>query len=381
MGDKPVSETQGRFARLRRLPVWKKAALGLAVFVGLLFILAALFPLFGRAREAARKAPGWETAPDMGLSLDLSRVTPEDLEAARKRAGDARARLLGPAVETAVPEAPVAATARVPEPTEAAAPAPLPALETWDRQLILNASLALEVPDVRAAYDRVQMVAMAEGALITAASLQAGSGARTEAGSRGSYGHASLVLRMPQSRFTTLRRRLEGLAPELDGKLLRDEISSEDVTEEYVDLKARLRNWKSQEAQLLEIMRQARRISDILAVRNQLSEVQQEIERITGRLRFLENRVDLSTITVEIYQKGKGPVPPTIASNWRAAGKAVAAAWRRSLRDVVSMLGLLGAALIYVLPFAVILALLWAIIRAARKKTRLIAPTTEAANK
>lgn len=246
----------------------------------------------------------------------------------------------------------------------------LPGLETWDRQLILTAVIALEVGDVRAAYDAVQTIADGEGALITSASLQAGSRHVKEGEEDKGYGRAAVVLRMPQSRFHAVHRRLLDLAPGLDGRILKDEVSSQDVTEEYVDLKSRLRHWQSQETQLLEIMRRAQKIPDILSVRNQLSEVQQEIERITGRLRFLENRVDLSTITVEIVQKDSEGAQPTIASNWKSAGKAIAVAWTKSLRDVVYVLGLIGIGFTYVFPFAVLAVVVYVVVRTARRKAR-----------
>jgi hypothetical protein len=178
-----------------------------------------------------------------------------------------------------------------------------------------------------------------------------------------------VVLRVPQSRFHAVRQRLLGLAPDLGGKVACDEVTSQDVTEEYVDLQSRLRNWRAQEVQLLEIMRQARTIPDILAVRNQLAQVQQEIERVAGRLRFLENRVELSTITVEVNQKGAGPAPVTIASTWKNAGKEIAAAAVQSLKNVVYALGLLAVALAYLLPFGVIGGVVWGGVRAARKRS------------
>jgi hypothetical protein len=385
MQKEPVPEKPGRFARFRRLPGWKKALLGIAVFVFALFVVAAILPLFSRAREAARKTPEYGLGVSgMSLNIDMSKA---DLEAARSNAIAARGRFMEQAKSGSwQPEAPptLARTAAVEAsvaPEEAArvaktAPDQFPRLDTWDRQLILNASIGLEVKDVRAAYDRVQIAAAAEGALVTSASLEAGP--VRAADTRPSYGHATVVLRMPQERFSEVRRRLIAVASQVGGKVLRDEISSQDVTEEYVDLKSRLNHWRSQETQLLEIMRQARRIPDILAVRNQLSDVQQEIERITGRLRFLANRVDLSTITVDIYQKGKAPHPvqPTIASTWRNAGKTVAATCMRSLRDVVYLLGLIAAAVIYVLPFALIAGIVYAIVRSARKRARAAATTS-----
>ena len=379
MEHEPVPEKSGRFARFRRLPGWKKALLGIAALVVALFVVAGVLPLFSRAREAARKATPADYAGRGARGMEM-RLGSRDLETARQNAAAARdmfmeqQRTTGYMDASPVRRAPAAAVRAAAAEAAPASPAvtgaQFPRLDTWNRQLILNASIALEVKDVRAAYDGVQNAAAAEGALVTSASLEAGP--VRAADTQPNYGHATLVLRVPQERFRAVRQRLLAVAPELGGKVLRDEISSEDVTEEYVDLKSRLNHWRSQETQLLEIMRQARRIPDILSVRDQLSDVQQEIERITGRLRFLANRVDLSTITVDIYQKGKAPHPvqPTIASTWRNAGKTVAATCMRSLRDVVYLLGIIGAAVVYVLPFAIIAGIVYAIVRGARRKPR-----------
>jgi len=337
-----VKEKKGGW--LRRMPLWGKVLMGFAALFAILFVkglitATSLGGFKGRAILAERMmAPA--AAPSYGVEMAKAAPTEAGAPAAREMWGH------GGAAD---------------ENLQVTASAPGLSLETWGRQLILNATLGLEVRDVRAAYDSIQSVAAAEGALITSANLQSSS-------SESGYSHAILVLRMPQSRFYALRQRLLRLAGDLKGKVLRDEVSSEDVTEQYVDLKARLRHWKSQEAQLLGIMSQARKISDILAVRDQLSAVQQEIERISGQLRFLESRVDLSTITVEVYQKGKGPVKPTIASVFKEAGKNISAAWMKAVQDVVGMVGWIVVAVTYLLPFAVIIAVAWGIVRAARRR-------------
>jgi hypothetical protein len=236
-------------------------------------------------------------------------------------------------------------------------------LETWGRQLILTGAISLEVTEVRAAFERIQALAAAEGALVTNASLQA----NTDADSDKGYAYATLVLRMPQSRFHAMRQKLTRLAGDLNGKVTADEVSSQDVTEEYVDLKARLHHMQSEEIQLLEIMRQAKKIPDLLSVRNQLSAVQQEIERLQGRLRFLENRVDLSTITVNIRQEGNA-AHAGFAATWKQIGKNLQGAWSKSLQNVVILLGYLVVLLIYLLPFALITVLIWALVRRNRKK-------------
>jgi hypothetical protein len=344
METEPVSNGDARRGWFGRLPGWKKAGVLLSAFVVALFILTLLGAMLSRAREAAPLRFAGSPALEVKTDVVADRVP------APFGAGSAVTEAAKPATQTAIGS--------------------LPALETWDRQLILTAVIALEVGDVRAAYDRIQMLAAGEGAVITAASLQAGSAPDMAASGEKDYGRATVVLRVPQSRFQAVRRRLLDAASDLEGKVLRDEVSSEDVTEEYVDLQARLRNWRAQEVQLLEIMRQARTIPDILAVREKLSEVQGEIERLSGRLRFLENRVELSTITVELSQKGKGPASVTIASTWKNAGKAIAAAAVQSLKNVVYALGLLAVAVVYVFPFAAIAGIIWGGVRAVRRRAQ-----------
>ncbi|HYO92406.1 MAG TPA: DUF4349 domain-containing protein, partial [Pyrinomonadaceae bacterium] len=74
----------------------------------------------------------------------------------------------------------------------------------------------------------------------------------------------------------------------------------QDVTEEYIDLEARIRAKQALETQFMEIMKQAKTVTDALEVQEQLSEVRAQIEQMEGRRRFLENQTSLSTVTVTI---------------------------------------------------------------------------------
>ena len=76
--------------------------------------------------------------------------------------------------------------------------------------------------------------------------------------------------------------------------------TGQDVTEEFIDLEARIKTQKALEAQFLEIMKQAHKVEDALEVQRQIAEVRTEIEKLEGRKRFLENRSSLSTITVHL---------------------------------------------------------------------------------
>jgi len=350
---------QKKVGWFRRLSLWKTALLLVVALFVCMFAMA-LFSSFGSKGGITADTPEAKQLMASVEAMDGWRGFGAKMMARRAAGGgekSRKAREQAPAI--GAPEVmPVALTST-----------PAIQFETWGRQLILNADIALEVRDVRAAYDRVQTVAAAQGALVTSANLQAAAGASEK--DMNTYGSASLVLRMPQTRFYAVRQRLIDLAGDLQGKVLRDAVSSEDVTEQYVDLQARLRHFKSQETQLLDIMSRARKISDILAVRDQLSAIQQEIERLSGQLRFLQNRVDLSTITVEISQKGRkpaAPAPATMLTSIKDAGKQVSAAWTKALHDTISVFGFIAVAVVYLLPFAVMLGIIWAVYRATRKK-------------
>ena len=82
------------------------------------------------------------------------------------------------------------------------------------------------------------------------------------------------------------------------------------MTEEYIDLEARLRAQRALEAQFLEIMKTANKVSDALEVQRELANVRSEIERVEGRRRFLENQSSLSTIKVVLQTPAPQYQPP-----------------------------------------------------------------------
>jgi hypothetical protein len=107
----------------------------------------------------------------------------------------------------------------------------------------------------------------------------------------------NIVVRVPARRFETVIAEIRGV----NGRVLYDKSSGQDVTEEYIDLEARIRTKKALESQFMEIMKQARKISEALEVQTQLADVRTEIERLEGRRRFLENQSALSTIKVTLH--------------------------------------------------------------------------------
>ena len=118
------------------------------------------------------------------------------------------------------------------------------------------------------------------------------------------------VLRVPAARFRLLLDRLEGL-----GNVTDREIRAEDVTEQHVDLQARLANARAVAARLQEMLAAARDVKEALEVEAELRRLGEEIERMEGRLRLLERQVAYSTITVEL--SGRAPAQTAIAPRVR----------------------------------------------------------------
>ena len=108
----------------------------------------------------------------------------------------------------------------------------------------------------------------------------------------------TIVFRIPQERLSDFLSALEKWAVEMPSK----QIQGTDVTEEYVDLKSRLRAKQAVEKRLLELMKQAEKPEDLLNITNHLSRVQEEIERIKGRMRYLDDRINYATVTVNLEQ-------------------------------------------------------------------------------
>ncbi len=84
--------------------------------------------------------------------------------------------------------------------------------------------------------------------------------------------------------------------------MLQRNISGDDVTEEYVDLESRLKSKRVVEERLISFMNNAEKTEDLLKISEDLAEVQEEIETIEGRKKFLENQTSLSTIIITLYE-------------------------------------------------------------------------------
>jgi hypothetical protein len=122
----------------------------------------------------------------------------------------------------------------------------------------------------------------------------------------------SITVRVPAEKFDEAKEYFRGLAV----RVAEESVQAQDITEEYVDLRSRLKNLEAAETQLLELMKRSGTINDILQVQRELTNVRGQIEQIKGRMQYLEQSVKMSSITVNLaLSEELLPIPP--AEKWR----------------------------------------------------------------
>jgi len=131
----------------------------------------------------------------------------------------------------------------------------------------------------------------------------------TQSGNDENY-HVELIVKIPYDKFDTFLVKIKEIA-----EVRYTDINTQDVTEEYIDLTARQNTLKLQEERLLEMLKKAEVVEDLIKVENELSRIRYELEKIEGRIRYLDNAVLYSTLTISIYQKGE-PTKPQVDSIW-----------------------------------------------------------------
>lgn len=163
--------------------------------------------------------------------------------------------------------------------------APSPKIE---QKIIKQASLRFETNDLEETYKQIQ----------TAVKQSQG---KVQSDSEGKdYGtlYRNITIRVPSQNFDNFINTISKGVSYFERK----EITAEDVTEQYIDLTTRLKNKRKLEERYLQILQKAAKISEILEIEKQISIIREEIEAKEGQLKYLENRVSESTVTIEFFK-------------------------------------------------------------------------------
>lgn len=187
------------------------------------------------------------------------------------------------------------------------------------RKVIRNAELSIEVKSPSAAETRVSTLIEGLGGYVASSDRQVNADEGARATSR-----VQLSLRVPSERLEQALRDIKRLGSGAES----EKIGSEDVTDEYIDVEARITNQRRLEQQLAGILTQANKVDDALKVHQELTSVRTEIDRLEGRKRFLETESSLAKIALTI-----GPIPPVVATNSNEFAVSV----RRAATDSVAV--------------------------------------------
>ncbi|MDQ7028745.1 MAG: DUF4349 domain-containing protein [Ardenticatenia bacterium] len=206
-----------------------------------------------------------------------------------------------------------------------------------DRKIIKNATLRLEVDNVFSVLNQVTLLTSQYGGYVL--------NSRTWYEEERPY--AVMTFAVPAEQFEETLEQLRRL-----GKVLDETTTGQDVTDEYVDLEARIRNLEATADRIRSFLDEARTVEEALQVNEQLRYVEEELERLKARRNALEQRTAFSTITVElqpVLAQVDQELPP-----W-SPGKTFAQAWQTLMRvvqqavDAAIWVSVLGSPLLLVL--------------------------------
>ncbi len=190
-----------------------------------------------------------------------------------------------------------------------------------DRKLIKNGNIRFESEDVAATTNFVKRFVNENKGYISNES---------ETREEDNF-NKHLEVRLPNTAFNTFISKLNDHAVSFDSK----EISVKDVTEDYVDIAARLKTKKEVEQKFIQILSKAKTVQEILNIEKEIGEIRSEIESVEGRLKLMENQVSFSTLQLNFYKKNQSKF-----SFLRSLGKAVGGGWDLLSSFIISIVHL-----------------------------------------
>lgn len=192
------------------------------------------------------------------------------------------------------------------------------AAQTQERLVIRNADLAIVVKDPRARMQEISNMAQEFGGFVVSSNLYQSTSLGKE------VPEATIVIRVLAERFDEALDRIKEGAVDVEY----ENRFGEDVTNIYVDLQSQLKAKQAAEAKLLEIMDQATRAEDVLAIYLQVQSVQTEIEVLKGQIQYYEESAALSAISVRLIAEES--TQPIEVGPWSLGGAA-----KEAIQDLI----------------------------------------------
>jgi hypothetical protein len=192
-------------------------------------------------------------------------------------------------------------------------------IKSEKKMVIYHAEIRMEVKEFQKVQQTIEQLVQSQGGYIVQANVYESENHRLE---------GTVTTRIPQAKFQTFLGQLEKLAMKVHSR----HVTGQDVTEEFVDLESRLKSKQAVEERLYQFLKEAKDTKDLLAISNDLARVQEEIEQIKGRMKYLQNQSDLSTVTIHLFEN-KVIVPDLENKDLNT--------WERTKKQFISSINLL----------------------------------------
>ena len=224
-----------------------------------------------------------------------------------------------------------------------------------ERKIIRNAEMQLEADAPEESQQKIAQIAESKGGFVVESTQ---SSSDTKATRRDTI---TMTLRVPAAKFDEALSEIRQAA----SRVIVESIKGQDVTEEFIDIEARLRTQKALETQFLEIMKQSNSVENALKVQTEIARVRGEIEKIEGRKRFLESQSSLSTIKITLR------TPTAFSANAPGFFNRLSEAFGSGFDAALSFVLFFVKALIALLPFLLLIVLpIYLVIRYLLRKNR-----------
>ena len=233
--------------------------------------------------------------------------------------------------------------------------------------IIKQAQIRLTVKDTDQAIDRLtQIVADTDGYIVS-------NRVWFEQTEGGSFKYATYTIGVPVDGFEVALRRLRTMAI----RIVDETASGQDVSEEYVDLDSRLTNLEATRDRIRTFLEQAQTVEESLRINSELAAIEEQIEQVQGRMRYLSGRAAFSTITIQLDPELPAPPEPTpmpepVPYRWDPG-----ATFQSASAMAIKLGQFLVDAFIYLvvwLPFAIPVLLVWLVYKILTHKRKTAQP-------
>lgn len=217
------------------------------------------------------------------------------------------------------------------------------------QMIMMTANLSIAVDDPSVTLTDVQKLAKEMGGFTVYSNLY-----KTQTINGSEVFEASVTIRVPAAKLDEAMEKIKAMTGDAQKYTLNENISGQDITKEYTDLQSRLRNLEEADAKLSEFYENATNTEEALSIYTQKMQVTEQIEVIKGQIKYYDESVSTSAVTVDI--KSKQSIAPLTVAGWKPSGVAKDAleALVKFGKGLVNFLIWLG---LYVLPIVLVIGL------------------------